>query len=385
MSLWRRISASTSLSPEGEQYIAVFGYQTASGHDPNLSLVAYPFDAVNGFGTRIEQTTGFYLVDTYSGGMDFTPSGAALNLAINPTNVNSPIGGTELVSLQWDEGFGSLYTSQPTVVSPSTVEFHPDGDVLFLSDIGGVSYGTRIKAFNWSDSTGAGSEIGSYVTVSNPTQGFVPIAVSPNGNFVAVGYSNSAHLEVYPFNKSTGFGTKQEAPNNTSNTVFDVAWNNAGTYVAVAGNGYDGEHRLNIYEWDNATGTFGSKVSGVSVEPLITTQQAVYTVAFAPDDEAIILGCSVDDVQAYEWDNATGTFGSKYTSPTGTSGFGARDLKFNTNGTVLFASGGQDADYPVAAWEWDSSTGFGAKYDNADSSGYSGTVYFNSLAYIDLG
>ena len=380
MSLWRRISASTNLSPEGEQYIAVFGFQTATGHDPTLNLVVYPFDAVNGFGTRIPAPTE--LQGTQGGGkIDFAPSGAAL-VSTFPVNSPPPY---NLTAYEWDEGFGSLYTSQPTVVSPDNVEFNGDGDVLFMSDVGGLTYGTRIKAFNWSDSTGAGSEIGSYVSVSNPAQDLVPISVSPNGNFLAVAYSAGAHLEVYPFNKSTGFGTKQEAPNNTSNSVWDVAWNNAGTYVAVAGNGYDGEHRLNIYEWDNATGTFGSKVSGVSIEPLNTGQVSVYAVTFAPDDEAIILGCSVDEVQAYEWDNATGTFGSKYTSPTGTSGFGARDLKFNTNGTVIFASGGSGSDYPVHAWEWNSSTGFGAKYDNADSSGYLQNENFYSLAYIDLG
>ena len=383
MSLWRRISASTNLSPEGEQYIAAFGYQTATGHDPNLNLVVYPFDAVNGFGTRIPAPTE--LQGTQGGGkIDFALSGAAL-VSTFPVNSPPPY---NLTAYEWDEGFGSLYTSQPTVVNPDNVEFNEDGDVLFMSDVGGITYGTRIKAFNWSDSTGAGSEIGSYVTVSNPTQDLVPIAVSPNGNFLAVGYSNSAHLEVYPFNKSTGFGTKQEAPNNTSNTVWDVAWNNAGTYVAIAGNGYVGEQRLNIYEWDNATGTFGSKVSGVSIEPLNTGQVSVFSVIFAPDDEAIILGCdggSVDKLQAYEWDNATGTFGSKYTSATGTSGGAPRDLKFNTNGTVLFGGGGAVATHPVHAWEWDSSTGFGAKYDNADNSGYSGTFYFHSLAYIDLG
>ena len=380
MSLWRRISASTNLSPEGEQYIAVFGYQTASGHDPNLSLVAYPFDAVNGFGTRIEQTNPFYLVDTYSGGMDFTPNGAALTLAINPTNVNISPGSDELISLEWDEGFGSLYSSQPSIGDPSSVQFHPDGDVLFVSDA------TKIYAYNWSDSTGAGSQIGSYATISNPYSSFVPIAVSPNGNFVAVGYSNSAHLEVYPFNKSTGFGTKQEAPNNTSNTVFDVAWNNAGTYVCIAGNGYNGEHRLNIYEWDNATGTFGSKVSGVSIDPTNTNNLTVYCVAFAPDDEAIIIGGGADKMAAYAWDNSTGAFGSKYTAPTGMTNLGSpNDLKFNTNGTVLFASGGDSSDYPVAAWEWDSATGFGAKYDNADNSGYAQNEKFRSLAYIDLG
>ena len=380
MSLWRRISASTNLSPEGEQYIVVYGDNVKDAADPELNLIAYPFDAVNGFGSRIVSSIELSGGSFGGGRIDFSPSGAALAT----TTPSSP--SYELISFNWDEGFGSLYTSQPTVTSPDNVEFHPDGDVLFISDVGGVLYGTRIKAFNWSDSTGAGSEIGSYAVISNPAQDKVSISVSPNGNFLAVGYSNSAHLEVYPFNKSTGFGTKQEAPSNTSNFVWDVAWNNAGTYVAIAGNGYVGEQRLNIYEWDNSTGTFGSKVSGVSIEPLNTGQVTVYSVVFAPDDEAIIIGCDIDKVQAYAWDNATGTFGSKYTAPTGTSGQGAaRDLKFNTNGTVLFAGGGDQGDVPVMAWEWDSATGFGTKYDNPDSSNVSTVATFGSIAYIDLG
>lgn len=384
MSLWRRISASTNLSPEGEQYIAVAAFQTAVGHDPILNLTAFPFDAVNGFGTRLEPSTEISITQG-GGAIEFSPSGAAL------ATVYVDGGNGRYNVLDWDAGFGSKYASQPSSpAAPDNVQFHPDGDYILYSEVGGTLHGTKIYAYNWSDASGIGSQFGGTVSFNNPTQDFVPMAISPDGDFVAVGYSSSFNLGVIPFSTSTGLGTKVEPTTDPISGedlhAWDVAWNNAGTYVALGCNSYDPATRLHIWEWNKASGTFGSKVTGISINPTNTGQDYVRSIAFSPDDAAILIGTATDKLAAYEWDNSTGTFGSKINSATGASGAaGTTDIRFNTNGNVVFATGGRTSDVPVMAWEWNSSTGFGSKYDNPDTSGYGSNSSYYSLAYIDLG
>lgn len=382
MSLWRRISASTNLSPEGEQYIVVYAHQTAAViTEPKLDLSAFPFDSVNGFGSRLVQTTDVRAGTQNGGRIAFSPSGAAL--------ATTYAGSGTYDVIEWDEGFGSLYASQPSSpANPDNVQFHPDGDFIFYSEVGGIIHGTKIYAYNFSDASGIGSQFGGTFSVSNSTQDWVPLAVSPNGNFVAAGYPNSAYLAIAPFSKSTGLGTKVEPTDSSLGVdeyVWDVTWNNAGTYVAIGCNSDDDTQRLQIWEWNNATGTFGSKVTGISISPSITSQVYVYAIAFTPDDDAIIIGCSDGKLEAYAWDNSTGTFGSKYAAPASAPPKAPTDLKFNTNGTVLFASGGANADVPVRAWQWNSATGFGAKYDDPDSSTYGLDSDFYSIAYKDFG
>jgi hypothetical protein len=389
MSLWRRISASTNLLPEGEQYVVVYAGNTATT-DNDLNLLAYPFDSVNGFGDRLVPAE--FIGDGFQGGgrVAFSPNGGAIAtaalLGIEGT------GEFGLASYGWDEGFGAQFTSGVARRGPDNVVFHPDGDVVFVSHVEGVLDSSRIVAYNWSDATGFGSTRDESSTISNSSQDFLPMAVSPNGQFVAVGYSDSVNLAIFPFSKSTGFGTKVEPSvdpiSAAEGNVFDVAWNNAGTYIALACGSLVPDKRLHIYEWDNATGSLGSKVSSTSIEPTYTGNGTIYSVAFSPDDEAIIIGFAAsgkDKIQAYGWDNATGTFGSRYSSPSSAPTGVPRDLRFNANGNVLIASGGAGATAPAMAYQWDSETGFGTKYDDPDATGIGAQYNAYSIDYINLG
>lgn len=390
MSLWRRISASTNLSPEGEQYVVVYAQTTTA--DKSLNLIAYPFDSLNGFGDRIVPSD--ILGDGNNGGgrIAFSPSGGALAAAAL-LNIEGT-GEFGLASYAWDEGFGTQFTSGVSRRGPMNVAFHPDGDIAFVTHAEGVTNGSRVVAYDWSDATGYGSARPTSGQFSNPYQDFIPMAVSPNGEFVAVGYTNSVNLAIFPYSKSTGFGTRVEPsvdpmPDGTG-TVYDVAWNNAGTYVALGCISTDATHRLHIWEWDNATGSLGTKVANTDVSVGFTSASGAYAVAFSPDDEAIVLGVAAGPdagLAAFAWDNDTGTFGAQYDAPDEPVPYldYPRDLRFNTNGNVLFASGGDSAQSPVMAYEWSSETGFGSRYDDPDSTGIGSGYNAYSIDYKDFG
>ena len=391
MSLWRRISASTNLLPEGEQYVVVYAFNSATT-DNGLNLIAYPFDSVNGFGDRLVPTE--FIGDGLQGGgrIAFSPSGggiaAAALLQIEGT------GEFGMASYGWDEGFGTQFTSGIARRGPNNVAFHSDGDVVFVSHVEGVVNSSRIVAYNWSDASGYGGTRAESSTISNPYQDFMPIAVSPNSQFVAVGYNSSVNLAIFPFSKSTGFGTKVEPSvdpiSGDEGAVYDVAWNNAGTYVAIGAVSPDATKRLHIWAWDNATGTLGAKVADTDISVGFTSTSGPYSIIFSPDDEAIILGIAAGPdagLAAFSWDNATGTFGAQYDAPDEPVPYldYPRDLRFNANGNVLFASGGDNAQSPVMAYQWDNETGFGSRYDDPDSTGIGSGYNAYSIDYINLG
>jgi len=389
MSLWRRISASTNLLPEGEQYVVVYAGNTATTDD-DLNLIAYPFDSVNGFGDRLVPAE--FIPDGFQGGgkIAFSPSGggiaAAALLQIEGT------GDFGLPSYGWDEGFGTQMLSGVAARGPNNVAFHPDGDVVFVSHAQNNST-SRIFAYNWADATGYGSTRATSELISNPTQDFLPMAVSPNGQFVALGYRYVHKLAIFPFSRTNGFGAKVEPPAdpigfNPGNVV--VAWNNAGTYVALGANSTDATKRLHIWAWDNATGSFGAKVADTDISVGFTSTSGPYSIIFSPDDEAIILGIAAGPdagLAAFSWDNATGTFGAQYGAPDEPVPYldYPRDLRFNANGNVLFASGGDSAQSPVMAYHWDNETGFGSRYDDPDSTGIGSGYNAYSIDYINLG
>ena len=390
MSLWRRISASTNLFPEGEQYVVVHSF-ISSTTDNDLNLIAYPFDSVNGFGDRLVPVEFIGDGTAPSGRIAFAPNGTGV--ATTAGAFIPEVGDFGLISYGWDEGFGSQNLSGVKARGIQNVAFHPDGDVVFTSHAENTST-SRVYAHSWSNTIGYAGTRSSTDNLGG-ARNYLVISVSPNGQFVAAGYDNSVNLAVFPFDKTTGFGAKVEPSSDPisdqDGTVFDITWNNAGTYIALSCGTNNPEKRLHIWEWNNATGTLGSKVANVSIEPdyVDGTTGTVYTAAFAPDDKAIIVGFAGslrDEIQAYSWDNSTGTFGSKYPAPAAAPNGVPRDLRFNANGNVLFASGGSGADAPITAYQWDSETGFGIKYDNPDSTGTSGPGYnAYSIDYINLG
>lgn len=388
MSLWRRISASTNLSPEGEQYVVVYGSKTDAAGGDHLNIISYPFDSVNGFGDRLVPTEFIGGGNNGAGRVKFSP--IAGQIATSAAANISGTGDFGLISYGWDEGFGSRTTT--TDAKPrgaQAVDFHPDGDIVFVSHAENISI-SKLYAYNWSDATGYGSTRSSSSNISNSSQDWMPIAVSPNGQFVALGYRYGHKLAIFPFSRTNGFGTKVEPSAdpisiNAGNVV--VAWNNAGTYVALSAATTDPTERLSIFAWNNASGTFGAKVANVVIEPSITTSNVGgQAVAFSPDDSAIVLGVNAAgrQLQAYAWDNDTGTFGSQYSLPS-TSGGTPREIVFNTNGNVIFASGGSSSSTPIAAYQWDSETGFGVRYDNPDVTGLGAQYNAFSIDYKNFG
>lgn len=375
MTIWRRISGSGAQA-EGEQYVAVIMGGTVS--DSSLYTVAYPFDSINGFGNRITPSTYLPNRGEFIGGrIKFSNDGGALMIA----HIDSPY----FTAYEWNGGYGSKYSNPSTLPSGQghNVVFSKDGGAVILSS--GITNSSP-QAYSWSDASGFGSKYTAPVqAISNSSQSPVSLAISPNGNFIAAGYSESVNLAVYPWNTSTGFGAKQEPsidPLAGGYTVFDVAWNNAGTYIAIGAAHTSSDKRLIIYEWDDVTG-LGSQVSGIDIDPAVSSTSTVYSIAFTPNDDAIILGGTVDNIRAYPWDNSTATLGAAYSAPVTSPDGAVKDIVFNTNGDVIICA--VESNVQLNAYKWSSSTGFGVKYDNPPTTGFDAGSQGLGVAYKDFG
>ena len=218
-------------------------------HDTSPYISAFPFNYTTGFGTKYSNPatlpsgngTAAKLSDNYAFiGTNTTPMVAAY-----PFNAST--------------GFGTKYSDPATAgpYSTKTIEYNPYKSVVFF---GGIGYG---YAFPWS-SSGFGTKyaqpaesfysygsqfnrLGNYIAVSaysspyiyayqwsngwgtkysdpatlpnGAANGYSSASVAGIGNAVVMLSTVSPYLQGYPFNISTGFGTKYSNPATTPSTV----------------------------------------------------------------------------------------------------------------------------------------------------------------------
>ncbi len=164
--------------------------------------------------------------------------------------------------------------------------------------------------------------------------------------YVAAATSVSPYIYVYPFDSTTGFGAKYADPASALvGSAGKVAWNPTGTAITIQT--YASPY-INTYAWSRSG--FGTKYSNPATLPTASGEAT-----FSQD--AIVYGSGSSGIYAYPFNTATG-YGTKYanaaTLPTSVG-----QAVFNDTFTVI----GAGANTPnLIAYPWTSSGGFGTKY-----------------------
>ena len=191
------------------------------------------------------------------------------------------------------------------------------------------------------------------------------------GEVIAVAHDASPRVSVYPWNVSTGFGTKFPNPATlpAASSCWSVAFTSAGNAIAVGGGPFGGF--ITAYPWSGAG--FGTKYT----DPATLPAGQGKGVAFNPAGTSIAVAHdTAPNVTAYPFNAVTG-FGTKYANPATAVAGNAYSVAFSPAGDAIAI--GHDASPFINAYPWNAGTGFGTKYANPASlpAGTGNGVAFN--------
>jgi WD40 repeat protein len=183
--------------------------------------------------------------------------------------------------------------------------------------------------------------------------------------FIGLAHFTTPFVTVYPWDSSTGFGSKVTNPVTlATGNGYDIDFTAAGNAVAIS---HSASPYVTAYPW--TSNGFGSKYANPAVLPDANNGQA-QGISFSPNDNAIAVAHSAQpsvgktQVSAYQWNSSTG-FGSKYSNPATTTGIvdaGITSIRFSKNGQSL-AAGGNTVPY-INIYQFTAVSGFGTKYSN---------------------
>jgi len=378
------ISRLTSLAAAGaggetEQYVALLfkgGGFTIGTH----TTAVFPWSKSSGFGPQTNSSASIYPnVGAGIGQIEFSPSKAVLA----STHGDAP----NATAVAWSSsGYGSKYSNPSTAIGGGLAKglaFHPNGNFIAV----GSNAAPYLQVYNWSDASGWGTRRSNSW---NPNGEVQTLAWHPDGNWLIAVTQSSQKWNAVKWT-GTALTTRYEPPNDPwpRSTTYKTAFNNAGTYVGVGA--YDGAansaYRLNIRQF-NASSSGNPFSTGVTINLPNSVGTQVYDLKWTPNDDALVITTNVSPyIHAYAWSNSSG-LGSKFAAPSTLPGLYnpvLASLAFNTDGDVIFASHTASTTKKIEAWEFSSSTGFGAKYSSPTLSGYNNSSQGEAIAYVDLG
>lgn len=291
---------------DGEIAFTTAADAVAQGAISSPYVIAYPWSNSTGFGTKYANpgtNPASRVLD-----LDFSPTDDALACGISLAPYSA--------AYKWSSatGFGTKYANPGTQVQStgSGVAFSPDGAAVAFAS-GGTPY---IQAYSWTYASGFGTKYANPATL--PTGPGSGIAFSPSGDAVIItnsGSSGSPFAVAYPWDSSTGFGTKYAALSSPTISGGRVAFSPAGDAFAIAGSASTGNPKVAAYAWNSATG-FGAKYANPAT--MSTGNYNANSVRFSPDGKAIAVGTdgsnSVPYIYVWAWNSATG-FGTQYANP----------------------------------------------------------------------
>lgn len=327
--------------------VLVVGLQSSPGE------ATWSWDA--GFGTKYAAPSNGVNTDTpFFNTVNFNFSRAG----------NAAFMGSATQTYPWDSnGYGTAYsapTPAPTV--GSSADWGPsDAFIVVRGDPARDQY-TPI-AYQWS-SSGYGTAYSSAPTRPDTyiINGLNELAVSPNGNYVALATSAQGspnpRLRALRFNVSSGWGTYLVQPSlawgsSNSNVANSVDFTPSQDAIAIS---YSASPY--VYAWPFSDG-FGTRYSN----PITLPTGTGYKVRFSPSESTIALSHATSPfVSVYPWSSG---FGSKYADPATLPTAQANGLSFSATGDAIAVS--QSGVTPaVSVYAW--SSGFGTKYADAAES-----------------
>lgn len=188
---WAQGAASrVAVSPGGTGVVA--------GTSATPYFVSYRFSSITGFGNKIDNPTAF--------------GAAGYGVAFHPSGSHVAIGtiGTAWRTYTWTEADGLVSVTNRN--GPSTrysMKWSAAGDAIIAAS------STGLTGHPWNSDGTLGTAYTATGTVVNPQD----CAFSATGGAVFLTcLSTAPHLTAYPFNSSTGFGTKYADPSVLPNT-----------------------------------------------------------------------------------------------------------------------------------------------------------------------
>lgn len=258
---------------------------------------AYPWNSSTGFGTKYTLT-----LNEFSYGITFNPAGTV----VASTSQSSPY----INAWPWSSGFGTKYSNPATLPTGTglSVAFNPAGTVIAV----GHSTSPYISTYAWSSGFGT-----KYADPSTLTSYSInSLTFSPAGDAIAFG---GLYAGAYAW--SSGFGTKYTNPASLPLGAYATAFNPAGTVVAYT-QSLGGADPILAYPWNSSTG-FGTKYASPSVS---ISNTDVYGIGWNPTGTALAIATSASPyVHAYAWYNG---FNTKYANPATLPGGTGRDITF---------------------------------------------------------
>jgi len=220
------------------------------------------------------------------------------------------------------------------------------GETIFI----GSSSSPYIQAYPWDSSTGFGSKF------SNPASsvGQIVNGIDVNTENNAVLLGTWGGTKAYAWSNSTGFGTKYTDPSSTgAQEKVDFSPNSLGAISATASSPF-----IHGWQWSNSTG-FGTKSSNPATLPTAAGNGC----AFSGDSAYAAVAHNVSPfISVYPWSSSG--FGTKVANPStlptgGPSVLGMTDCVFAGSSALLMSS---YASPYIQAYAW--SSGFGSKFSN---------------------
>ena len=252
-----------AVSPNGR--IIVVGGTTAP------FITAYQFDIDTGFISNM-------------GSPSSPPTGACFALRFNRAGTaiaygqtSTGFGSKQVIVYNWNDntGFGTRL-SDMTLPSPATVssiDFGPNDQAIILTATFAEGTGPFLRAYNWSNSTGFGTQIANPLIM--PTGVTTAVRFNKAGNCVAFGTINSPFVFVYPWN-SNSFGPKFNNPDVfPPGVVQSVDFVNGDNALIV---GTTTSPYIRLYKWNNTLG-----FQGTYADPASPPARPVNTVEFSPN------------------------------------------------------------------------------------------------------
>ena len=205
-----------------------------------------------------------------------------------------------------------------------------------------------ITTYPWSDDTGFGVKYLNPTTL--PTGACWGVAFHPSCKTIVFSSTSTPYIFAYKWSAS-GFGS-QITTANLSDNVLDLAYSSDGRVLYLTTSSSTMVRAARTSE--DGIGTYYSNPTGITA--------GAYGVSVSPANDAIVLGLSSSPwVAAYPWNSNTG-FGTLYTAPA-VNPFTSTIYKvaFSPSGTAVAVASGESP--YIHAYRF-SSSGWGSKYSN---------------------
>jgi hypothetical protein len=206
----------------------------------------------------------------------------------------------------WSSGFGTKYSNASTVNGlGGGISMNANGTQVVVSH-SGTPY---ISLYPWSSGYGTKYSNPSTLPTGAPSTGSLSpsgfdVGFNPITNDVAIGYTTSPYITVYPVT-SSGFGTKYSDPSSLPvGTVDSLKFSSTGTLL---GAGAASSPYIAVWDW---SGGFGSKYSNPSTLPVAATTSMDWS--STSDSIVTCQATTTPYTAAYSW---SGGFGTKYSDP----------------------------------------------------------------------